>query len=363
MELKYSIFNLKRISLILGTACNFNCLYCIQHENKPRCKKVVHPEVINWLLETAYKLPAKLKPRLLFYGGEPLLYREAIHQVVDICRDKFHYCIISNGANLTDEDVDYFNEHDISFTVSNDGYATEQTRQIDIFKDEQFKKCFNRLKSKSVSAVRCGLNPNVKTLFDSIDAAFPGVAISTEGLTAFPDTQKVLTDFDMNEVGKGIIDQQVKLFDCIKKDTEKELAPRTSYERDLEQRVIKIIKADNGGGVPLPFPNCGVGKHELGIDLEGNVYLCKNFNVKIGTIEDSYETLSKKAEAVLTELNEKNLKAKGCFECPVFDYCRGRCPFEPASERQAEMCRYRKTVWLSTKAFIDQHLKLEEQKQ
>ena len=148
-----SIFNVRKIFLILGTACNFNCLYCVRPKTSQDVRsRSSRKSLIGWP-DLSYQLPECFEHEIYFYGGEPLLYKEGIHQVVDRFGDSFSYSIISNSTYLTDGDVDYFNQHDIEYIFSHDGPKTRVTRQIDLFEDDAFVARFNRLKKRAVEAV------------------------------------------------------------------------------------------------------------------------------------------------------------------------------------------------------------------
>ena len=350
-----SIFNLKKIFLVLGTACNFNCVYCIEHENKPRCKKVIHPNVIAWLDELSYKLPEALKPTIHFYGGEPLLYKEAIHQVVDQFKDKFNYLIVSNGAYLDDADVDYFNENDITFVLSNDGAETSFTRQVDMLKDPAFVERFNRLKHHEVDAVWCAVTQDLYALYDYVHKVSPDAKVWHEDLVTSPDTDERLTKMDEPTILRTIKQMGTEFEDSVNG------KPQTPGAEDFYswlQFAINRIKKPAFGN----FPNCACGWQNLSIDTAWNVYLCKNFNEKIGTIDDSYDDLYEKAKAKVKVLRDENLEKKGCFDCPAFFFCRGGCPFEKPSERQKEKCVLLRTKWQSVVSFIDNRLTIEVQK-
>lgn len=338
-----SIYNLRKIYLILGTACNFNCVYCVQHANKPRCIKTIHPNVIDWLWKVSYKLPKKLKPTIVFYGGEPLLYKQAIHQVVEQFKDTFNYTIISNGSLLTSQDVEFFNENHIHYTLSHDGACTKTTRGLDILEDEKFIDNLKKINFKSIDAVWSALNQNItKTI-----SYFQDIPVHFEELMTTPETPKELTDFDIDSLLKDI------------KYAGESLLKQPGNE---SREFIGWLKIANNRLNKPTMPHCACGYSELGVDTQGNIYFCKNYNEKIGTIKDSFETLHQKATELLSKLYEENVKAKGCLECPVGFFCRGGCPFEKPSERQREKCKALIAKWQSVVSFIDNKLVIKEKK-
>lgn len=348
-----SIYNLRKIELILGTACNLNCLYCVQHENKPRCKKQIKPELLAWLDDIAYRLPMKFKPTIHFYGGEPLLYKEAIHQVIDHCGDDFNYLVVTNGTHLTDEDVEYFNKHKVRVALSNDGPNTKITRQVDMLEDEAFVARFNRLESREVDAVFSGLNQDFYGLFEHVGSKSPDTPVSNEDLICNTQTDERLATFDIPELLKCY----KRMGDDLLEDWTKEGNTRPA-SHTFNTWVKHVVRCLNNPTFPS-FASCGSGKSRLAVDTQGNVYLCKNFNVKIGTIADDYEVLNENAKKLTKELRDANLEGKGCFECPAFYFCRGGCPFEKPSELQKKKCDALRAKWASVVSFVDNKTQLE----
>ena len=347
-----SIFNVRKISLILGTACNFNCLYCIQHENKPRCKKQISQKLFDWLDDVAYRLPMKFKPTIHFYGGEPLLYKEAIHEVIDHCGDDFNYLIVTNGAYLTDEDVDYFNAHDVRVALSNDGPNTKITRQVDMFEDEEFLKRFNRLKHKEVDGVVSGVNQDYYAFMAYVEEKAPGASPSFEELVCNEQTDEKLCVFDPAVLLKSYKRMGEELI--VSWDSGVQSTGAAVFNKFLKQ----ALHALNNPTFP-DFGVCGAGKSNISVDTQGNVYLCKNFNLKIGTVADEYEDLYARAKEETKKLRDAHLDAKGCFDCPAFYFCRGGCPFEKPSKQQKHKCDMLRTKWASVVSFIDNKVDME----
>lgn len=351
-----SVYNLRKIYLLLGTACNMNCIYCVQHDAKPRFRKVMSPKVMDWLEKVAYALPLKFKPTIHFYGGEPLLYKDTIHQVIDHFGDDFKYLIVSNGTYLTDEDVEYFNKNEVEFVLSNDGPNTEVTRQFDILKDDEFVERFNRLERKGVDAVFSALNQDFYALFDHVESKSPGCSVSHEDLICNEQTDPRLVEFDIPELLKCYKRMGDDLGEDYGKTTTKNKAADT-FNRWLTEALFFLNRPE--------FPDfgvCGAGKSNFAVDMQGSVYLCKNFNTKIGSIDDTYETLYENAKVATKNLRDKHLEQKGCLECSAFFFCRGGCPFETPSDAQNKKCEALRAKWASVVSFIDNKTELEIRK-
>lgn len=73
---------------------------------------------------------------LNFYGGEPLLALELIREVILFIKAKnkkynktIHFSLTTNGSLLTDETIQFLDEHKFSMELSYDGLAQDASRQ------------------------------------------------------------------------------------------------------------------------------------------------------------------------------------------------------------------------------------------
>ncbi len=93
--------------------------------------------------------------RLVFWGGEPLLYWNLIKEVVEKLDDSaFSYWIMSNGVLLKDEHVDFINAHEINLSISNDGPLTAKVRGVNVLDDPAFCERFNKVKHRCIGITR-----------------------------------------------------------------------------------------------------------------------------------------------------------------------------------------------------------------
>lgn len=324
---------------MLGSACNFSCPHCIQHDFHPRIKKNVEQKVIDWLKKISASRPKDKKPTLILWGGEPLLYREAMKTLVSSLGDSYNYSIISNGSLLTQADVDWINANEISFVYSNDGVNTYATRDKNLFEDEEFLSLFNKIKYRAVDGVFHAFNQKPYEFWDYVESKSPDCPIYLEELLCSQNVPKSYCEFDLTDIKQS--------FDCMKKDTIN--AVKTG---ELKRSVIYLQNYIGGiasSNTKSAFPKCGSCLKSLNVDTAGKIYLCHDQNLVIGTIDDEFEDLYERANIEFTKLREVKLKDKGCFECEVFEYCRGGCPFEPASENQKKTCETRKIAWQTAK--------------
>ena len=98
-----------RVSVILGMACNFACLYC--YEGSLKGAVAMNDDVAEQLVDLLVaRFRAGKKKRLILdlYGGEPLLYTrrirtlaERLKHVIEIMGGRFEFTLVTNGSLLT----------------------------------------------------------------------------------------------------------------------------------------------------------------------------------------------------------------------------------------------------------------------
>lgn len=97
-----------RVSVVLGMACNFACVYCYEGSLKggDAMDEATAGQLIDFLL--ARFTPGKNRLILDFYGGEPLLYLERIRflagrlkPAIEQRGGRFEFTLVTNGSLLT----------------------------------------------------------------------------------------------------------------------------------------------------------------------------------------------------------------------------------------------------------------------
>ncbi|MGO5487271.1 radical SAM protein, partial [Selenomonas montiformis] len=126
------LFSIHRIFLMLGPECNLQCKYCLQHDMASSSRKQVSQEVIHWIKTQVRSQSSKFT--ITFYGGEPLIYWDAIQQTIREIGDSVSFSIITNGKLLDEEKVNYLNDHHVYVAISWDGKHVMETRGYDVLK-------------------------------------------------------------------------------------------------------------------------------------------------------------------------------------------------------------------------------------
>lgn len=324
---------INRIYLMLGSACNFHCKYCLQCDMKPNSNKHMSDKLKKYLWKlVAYKMQST-PIRIMFWGGEPLLYFEQIKEIVKIYKNNFAYTIISNGSLLTKEKVDFINNNKITFILSHDGKYTTKTRFTDVLQNPVILALINQIDNLAVDATTSSFNMDYDMLLDYWNIVLPKAVPNIELLRVTWDMPEELYRFDLNKYRENTEIFLNKAID--------DLISGNVTKRVLVALPFFNLVADGLDG-KKKLINCGQTYHNLNVDLDGNIYACHNTGIIIGSVTDNRDTYIK---AYKKWLNSKRLRA--CNDCSVKNYCNGGCPLEPKDKNG-----YRKTCQIN-KVFFE----------
>lgn len=340
--IKTSESNISKIYLMLGFACNFGCKYCIQNQSKT-CADL-SPEVdenvflyIEHLVKIRQSGRGKLK--IMFWGGEPLLYLSTIKKIINRLGSSVEYGLVTNGELIDEEFVELANTNDISVALSHDGKFTESTRRKNIFKKEGFLEKFNSIKKRGVLGVLSRYNYDFQAFQDYVYKHCKrdtGVTLEMLKLTwAMP---KDLYEIDLEKYRKSLeVTAKIAFWDI--------LNLRISNEVRLFLPYLK--KTVNQDNIYKDILACRQFYNVMNIDLNGNVYACHNSILKLGNISDNRIYLAKKYTAFL-----ESRKKECCESCKYLNLCQRGCPFE--SELKSKTCKLRKVFFGVTEKLINE---------
>lgn len=339
------------VFLMLGSSCNMNCRYCLQHPLVTRqLEGKINPEIYDFLKECAGQLPEKQKLHIQFYGGEPLLYFETIKEVVRHTKDYCWFSVITNGKAVTEEMVNFFNEQNMPITISWDGSNVLETRGYDVFADSEKRKLLLNINRLSLSAVLSSKAYPLAILkdFQSISDEYYKihqyqVGINIDEIFNTGDIPKELLDVDyskveqeMLELGKFYLEKRIN-------GSRTELGDYTKLcYVDRLFGMLKQFYIDGEGQTAKQYCSCGNGYDVINLDLEGQLYPCHNTTEQIGTIKDDYFSYLNK---VLATDNTK-LNMDKCRECPAVAFCKGGCKLVSDKARAEGYCKLKKAVFL-----------------
>lgn len=293
------------LNLMLGTACNKRCSYCMQPRHGSNGKVDVDEFLAKFFIYTKAHHPSGYK-YVEYWGGEPLLYFEYIKTIQAFLKEHNFFAngcrsrIITNGTLINDEFVQFCNDNEILVNLSwHDGMLSDdqlvkflQIKRIYItsvithshISLERDHAAWSRVRDLGrvvkwqVYPVHCTDNCSVNEYLtkDDVDAYFSKLA------------------------------QHVNANDAFYKYILKHL-----YSTYVSYKAAAIE------------PKC-YGNRALSIDLHGNRYHCHHIMQKENIAYNIFG--NNKANLAKSSIEyDKFFKTSKCQSCPHLDYCLGGC--------------------------------------
>lgn len=301
-------FHFSTVCIVLGTNCNFNCRYCMQHTGiKQPIENANNFEKIKPFIK-------EVKPKkILLWGGEPLLYWDKFKEVVlfvrSIDRD-INIVTITNGSLLTQEKVDFFNKYNVGIGLSNDAFATQDTRFNDVLSSKKIFNLFKQIHSKGINTVISARTQDIYKVWQYYDEKFPNehINVNFDMLKNFT-MDKFLGDFDLNKF-------QITL-NKLKQGFVKSVLSNDFNSREFSFFLPLISLTNKQVQLPqyktLHHLKCGTMDSVIIVDFKGNIYKCKNSNEIIGNIGN----LEQAKECLESKINIPSW----CLGCPYEFIC------------------------------------------
>lgn len=332
MKVLKNMSKINKIFLMLGEKCNLQCKYCLQHDLVKQCSAEIDENVMNFIRS---KIVDYRRLKIIFYGGEPLVYWNTIKYVVTHLSGNVSFGIITNGKLLDEKKIDFINDFDISVTLSWDGKNVLQTRGYDVLKENISVLQVNKL---SLSCVLSKYTYPLDFLNEAEQFMKAYRMIHQRNLGLNIDT---IMDFgncsELRQMDLDKIKSQVEYI--IKHKTDK-IAYYTIVEQ-LESKYLFYKKYVD------KRCRCSNGYSVWNVDLKGNIYRCHNSGEKIGTINNSEKIVIDKANKLDPTFNNYQNKCKDCFVQPL---CRSGCPLIDEKGRNDYYCDIKNAYY---SAFIE----------
>ena len=341
----FSELGIETVFLMLGSACNFSCRHCIQTPQIDNFAVKLSDKCEEYLLFLSGLKPKGKRVRIQFWGGEPLLYFDFIKKFVEkfAGSERFEYSFVTNGSLLTEEIVEFCNEHGICVALSNDGPHSAKIRGINVLEDERIRELFLRLNCKMINSILTAVNQDLYENWSYFDERCPGVYNNLELLIHSWDFPKDLFDFDTQKL-KDTLD---KIVTKAREDTVNGIMSRElDFVNRHKFKVVEVVKNRDKVGNCAQLPNCGQMLHTVNIDLDGNIYQCHNNNKILGNTDTYYDDLLK------NYLESIQPAMEYCRDCEFIAICSGGCPIELLDKERVKLCEVRKTIISYTIQYI-----------
>ena len=328
---------INRIFIMLGPKCNLNCKYCAQHDLDYIDPSKVDLKVKEFLEKHSKRNDRKLA--IVFYGGEPLIYWDAIKDIVENTEGNIAYGMITNGKLLDEGKIEYINKHNMAVTISWDGINSEQVRGYDVIKENQLILNINFL---GLSAVLSSytypldflnaaeiINRRYKKLHNH------DIRLNIDTIMDLCNNCEELRKMDCNKIERQMryvinhkdeVSSYKSIFNHLGR----------NYINSKKRSIItnRIIASDKDE--ELNKLGCQNGKVIWNVDKEGNIYKCHNSSDILGTVDDDEEEILNTVLRIDKVCKNYRNRCKDCFVEPL---CRGGCPIVSSEDREGYYCR------------------------
>lgn len=226
-------FSLSQIILKVTDRCNFHCSYCCFSEScdndfaacdPPDMSFSIATKTIDYLIRIRNSSPIMRrddKIRIGFYGGEPLLNRPLIFDIVNYIDKRYSdknisFSVTTNLSLLNDSVLNFLYRHNFRLLISLDGPENEHNKcRVDKLGNGTFEKVYN----------------NVQRIIRQYPKYFKERVRFCCVYTNYHDIEKIGDFFDRNKwCNQLIIDQAIKTND--------------EFSAKMDKRNLRII-ADN----------------------------------------------------------------------------------------------------------------------
>jgi len=310
---------LKALCLHMAHECNLSCAYCFAGqgnygENDRGLMSVdTGKKALDLIVE---KSGTRRNLEIDFFGGEPMLNFDVVKELVAYGRKRgqeagknFRFTLTTNGAFLTDENINYINETFDNVVISLDGRPAVNDRMrgagtYDLIYPKAKKLSEVRgNKSHYVRGTFTRYNPDFSAdVLHLADAGFK--YISVEPVVAPPEADYALREADM----PVLFAEYEKLADAL-----------LEREKAGKGVVFFHFEIDMAGGpcIAKRVTGCGAGAEYLAVTPGGKLYPCHQF------VGDASFLLEGKTEQDFSQCNVQTKPE--CTACWAKYYCSGGC--------------------------------------
>ena len=366
---QYINLGMNVLIFVMGQACNLRCKYCLKNTmTNEQLSTEISDDVLDYLKWLAYNSEKSITVN--YYGGEPLVYLDGIKQIVEYCdklneesgRNIFSHAMISNGKLLTQDLVDYINEHNITYTLSYDGYNSEYTRGFDSIKERG---------DLAIQIKTLGLTGVVTSKNYPLDMCNAFQEFDNKFFEKWKYHVRLNFD-DLMDTGEGIefqellnidhekyMDNMNKLFDIYEKSILDKKEDHTHYVHSTYCQII--INNINGYLVSdgCKTSRCNQGIDVINMDLDGYMYDCHNItDGKLGHINDDPARITR--ALIASEYPIMHRLHTICKDCEAIAVCSGGCKYISDDKLESICNIYKIKYSIFSNRIIDLYNRMEE---
>lgn len=322
-------FQLNAITLNIANGCNLQCAYCFESQQTP---ERMLPQDATRILDISYTGFKETYPEMNYFminlfGGEPLMNWEAIKALADHIRSRKYKArigITTNLTLLTDEMIDYIEEHEMFILASIDGIKKIHDRNRSGSYDV-VKKNVDRLVARELCYL---LEARMTVLPQDAPFLVAGVKnivdMGIHNIAPVPVTDVLWKQKDLDALRAsmdGLFDYYLSI------------ANDPTNRKNIAIKLIDDYILDVLEPIRDEIEPCTAGTNRwCSIGVNGDIMPCHQRH----TLADHVEDL--KIGNILTDqIDQSKIKrpeyrttreSQRCRECAALSVCRGGCPSE-----------------------------------
>lgn len=317
--------------------CNLQCVYCYSNGTEKQ-SEVIDVKMVESMFNQLFEDSKTYNIICCFHGGEPMLYLDTVKEIINVLSKKYYadrilYTIQTNATLINEKNIEYIKNHMNSVGISIDGVGeindltrkygngagsfSHLERGIDILNENDVN--FGALSVVTmynvehlVELIKWCTNKHLRVLglepifFNGRGSECRELAVPVE---LYRDKMSELLDYCI-EYNKSVEDKD------------------RIYIRDFETVAKKILINCESDFMCANVP-CGAGTKHLGLNYNGDIYICDSFggmsDYCIGNLtkESLKDVLS---HPLISKFQKRSVeKIEDCKQCDVKQYCLNGC--------------------------------------
>jgi len=371
--------DVKKLTIVITEQCNFGCRYCLYGGGYKYRKQLSGAEIS---LKTAkravdfyFKNSGNIRQKnITFYGGEPLVDRERLFEIIIYARKKYRaenlrINLTTNGSLIDKRFVDFFSDNKVFINISLDGPGEIQDRfrikktgegTYNLIQNRlEFIKKYNREYFDRFVAISVTVNPPYE--FNLLEKYFE----ESDLLRSLRLDLSYVEEKDAGQLAPNLSSRSLyrlkaeKESLAIRECTGKLL--REEKISDLYRNIffsrLKTIqyrdKAKMGDVLEIKGP-CFPGLSMVLVSVKGNFHICTMLDdeYRIGDVENGLDSeRTKKAVGDIYKFIKSN--CKNCWAVRLCHPCLAKFNRKEFLPKRSDLCFYRQAVLLeSLKSYI-----------
>lgn len=342
-------------------ACNFRCTYCYaKAEGQGKSMSV---QTACTIIDRILKEIPNDYVYIEFHGGEPLLMKRYIYEVVQYGEKKslafgkrIDFSVQTNGSLIDSEIVNFAKSHNIKVGVSIDGPPELHNRyRKDAMGEGSFETVWKAVTEAEKKGLHCGFIGVVHEVEDYLRAYefFVSRGIMSFKLNYSAALGRASESFEFAcERGKGMAEGCLEMIDVASQFNRQ--SPVKVKVHDINFYIAALLTKKREY-MCLRSP-CGVGRSILAFGTEGEIYPCEEMSTypefKCGDISSGIplSEIIDSSPAIQKLRSRRVENIPRCRECPWRRFCAGKClhkAYHSYGEILMEdpMCSFYKTLF------------------